>query len=358
MNADAHPNSISPRPDTDANAEDAGVSSVPSSSRVPRPEFRACPERSRRVPSSEFRVPRSAIRDPRSLPPFVSVIIPVLGEAGALRLCLEALDRQSFPPEAFEVLVVDNGPSGEVRDCVAAFPRAAYLVEPTRSSYAARNRGLASARGNVLAFTDADCLPQADWIEKGAAALLREADAGLIAGRIDVFAAEPARPTAVELFEIITAFPQAAFVEKWHFGATANVFTRTDTFAKVGLFNPRLQSGGDLEWGQRVHRQGHRVAYADEVRIAHPARRTLRELRGKTVRITRGILDTQDGERSLSRLLRDLRSDWPRPRDVWQVCRDPRASSAGDRLRLAAIAMYVKGVRSRIRIGEFFKRKP
>jgi glycosyltransferase involved in cell wall biosynthesis len=222
-------------------------------------------------------------------PPFVSVIIPVFDDGERLRRCLLALDRQTYPRDRFEVVVVDNGSSQDVAAVVAGLAGVVLGHEPRPGSYAARNTGLGLARGEVLAFTDSDCLPQPDWVAAGVARLTDQPGCGPVAGRIAVFFQDAARPTATELYESLTAFPQRAYVERDHYGATANLFTRRDVFARVGDFCAGLTSGGDREWGQRVYAAGLPLIYADEVRVQHPARRSFGELARKIVRVTGGI---------------------------------------------------------------------
>jgi glycosyltransferase involved in cell wall biosynthesis len=183
---------------------------------------------------------------------FVSVIVPVFNDAERLKVCLRALEDQTYLKQLYEVIVVDNGSEESVEPVVAEFGHARVSHEERSGSYAARNRGLALARGEIIAFTDADCIPAADWIEKGVANLLRLSHCGLIAGRVDVFPQDPHRPTAVELYESRTALLQKEYVEDGGFGATANMFTRRAVFERVGLFDGGLKSGGDIEWSRRV----------------------------------------------------------------------------------------------------------
>lgn len=244
--------------------------------------------------------------------PFVSVVVPVRDDAERLRLCLQALEAQRFPPERYEVRVVDNGSQEDVSGAAAGFPRTVVLRESQPGSYAARNRGLAQARGEVVAFTDADCLPEPDWLACGVAALGREPRPGLVAGRIDVFFREPGRPRAAEVVDALIGFPQRLFVEQRRFGATANVFTRRDVLDAVGPFDARLKSAGDVEWGQRVHAAGYPVAYADDAVVRHPARDNLRALVRRVLRVTGGLRDlrrVQAASDTTGALLRGLYAD-------------------------------------------------
>ncbi|MEA5450988.1 glycosyltransferase family 2 protein [Leptolyngbya sp. CCNP1308] len=227
--------------------------------------------------------------------PFVSVIIPVFNDGDRLQLCLAALAEQTYARSRFEIIVVDNGSDDLdlIKAMVADYDNAALAVEPIPGSYAARNRGLEVAKGEAIAFTDADCIPDSDWLERGVARLCQEPNCGQVVGRINLFFADPQRPTAVELYESLTAFPQERLLREQHGGATANVLTWRRVIDRVGPFDLRLKSNGDLEWGRRVFEAGFQQVYADEVQVGHPARRSLGELHKRTVRLAGGYYDVQ-----------------------------------------------------------------
>jgi glycosyltransferase involved in cell wall biosynthesis len=225
-----------------------------------------------------------------AMAPTVSVIVPVFNDAERLKLCLTALGHQTYPHAQYEIVVVDNG-SDDVdmtRALVALFSNASLTVEPKPGSYAARNRGLALATGAVIAFTDADCIPADDWLQQGVAQLQHLRDNGQVVGRIETFFPSPDRPTPVDLYERITAFPQETLLSKFHGGATANMFTWRQVFDRVGEFNAQLKSHGDLEWGQRVYSLGYPQVYAESVVVRHPTRSSYQGLIKRTQRLAGG----------------------------------------------------------------------
>lgn len=248
--------------------------------------------------------------------PFVSVIVPVFNDAIRLQRCLQALAEQTYSTGQYEVVVVDNGSasSEHIPQLVANFPFAKYVLEPSPGAYTARNRGLTVARGDVLSFTDADCIPATDWLEKGVVCLAANPDCGLVAGRIELFFRGD-RANPIELYESVTAFPQARLLAEQHGAATANVFTWRAVVDAVGPFNSALRSQGDLEWGKRVFDAGYQQIYAEEVLVSHPARYTLEQLRRRTVRLAGGAFgrrvqpESNKAQRSLkfaALLLEDL----------------------------------------------------
>ena len=216
----------------------------------------------------------------------VSVIVPVHDDVDGLRRCLAAIAAQHRPAD--EVVVVDSASSPPLSLPDTA-PTATRLVRVAEAgSYHARNAGVAASSGRVVAFTDADCVPTADWLARGLDALAR---ADRVAGRVEVVARDDRRPTSVELFELMFAFPQDWYVREKGFGVTANLLVRREVLDDVGPFDGALASAGDAEWGRRVTAAGWSIVHAPDVIVRHDARRTWRQLITKRRRTMRGNLD-------------------------------------------------------------------
>jgi GT2 family glycosyltransferase len=179
------------------------------------------------------------------------------------------------------------------------------VFEPEGGSYAARNAAVRVARGEVLAFTDSDCLPDSQWLERGVAALTKEDRVGLVAGRIDVVPLVADRPNLWEAYEMLFAFQQSVFARRG-FGATANLFTRSEVFSKVGQFRSDFLSSGDVEWGQRVARAGFKIVMCPDTVVRHPARRTWLQIVKKLKRSYQGYYDRGD-RYSWSRVILEAR---------------------------------------------------
>jgi glycosyltransferase involved in cell wall biosynthesis len=219
----------------------------------------------------------------------VSVIVPVKDDAERLRTCLQALERQSLA-EQYEVIVVDNNSHDDPAAVVGEHHGVRLEFELAPSSYAARNTGVRLARGKILAFTDSDCVPDADWLERGCAVTLDAPGPCFVGGRVDVFPENPSAPTATELFELAQAFPQRHYVEHGRYAVTANLFVERRLFDRVGAFASELVSSGDREWGQRASAAGAVPVYAEDAVVRHPARRELRQLRRKAERVQLGLM--------------------------------------------------------------------
>ncbi len=208
--------------------------------------------------------------------PDVTVVVPVYEDWPRLRICLDALYHQNYPGDGFDVIVVDNGsPSPPPQELRREFSRARFEFESKVGSYAARNKGLASATTQFLAFTDADCIPQRDWLSSGVRHLRNDPACGLVGGRVELFFQRENEPNLFELYEALTHFRQDDNIGRLHFSVTANLFTTRRVMDAVGPFADYVKSFGDFEWGQRVHAAGFRMAYCQGAVVRHPARATL-----------------------------------------------------------------------------------
>ena len=277
-------------------------------------------------------------------PLFVSVIVPVWNDAARLEECLRALDGQTYPKDSYEVVVVDNDSTEPVGHVVARHARARLLREVRPGSYAARNAGLAHARGEAFAFTDADCIPAPDWIGKGVARLSRGGGRAVVAGSIEIFPREAAGANAVEQYEMVFALAQGEYVRRYEFGATANLFAPREVFERAGPFLAELKSGGDLEWGRRIKGHGYVLEYAEEVRVRHPARASLSQLHSKIVRVAGGLHELKrikgrgyiEFDRALPvELLPPLRT-------VARILRGPSTRRVRDRVKVCAVVLFVR----------------
>lgn len=222
--------------------------------------------------------------------PFVSVVVPIYNDAERLFGCLQALEQQSYPRSEYEVIVVDNNSDEDIGGMMAPFEQARLVYEGQQGSYAARNRGVLQARGEVLAFTDADCVPERDWLSKGVERLLADERCGLVGGKVVFTYRNPDRPSAAELYDSSHYLDQERYIRQGSYAATANAFTFRRVFEEAGLFDASLKSGGDTEWGRRVAAHGYRLCYAEEAQVRHPARHSFRALREKILRVQEGTL--------------------------------------------------------------------
>ena len=222
------------------------------------------------------------------LGPAISVVVPVYRQWHLVPGLLDGLRRQSVSAAEFEVILVDNASP----DFVAPTHPAEHvtIVRCDRpGSYAARNAGAKRARGALLVFTDADCVPSPGWL---AAFQARGGVDRLLAGRVEVVPGSE-RPSLIEIFELVKGIPQDRYVAHGY-AATANLAVPRTVFEELGGFDGSRFSGGDAEFCRRAARAGRPVAYVPEAEVRHPARATWAEVATKARRVRGGqmVIDT------------------------------------------------------------------
>ena len=232
-----------------------------------------------------------------SCPSKVSVIVPVYKGMDVIEKCLSALEVQTYISEDYEIIVIDNGENPGIEGLVAQFGQARLLREKKPGSYAARNLGIINSCGDIVAFTDADCVPNNDWIQNGVKSLLLHKKQGAIGGDVRIFTMNP-RPTSVELYEQTMSLNQYKYIRYHKFAVTANLYTFRSVIDVVGMFDEKLKSGGDYEWCQRLRNAGYEVVYAKDVVVLHPARATLKQLYLKVTRVVGGVYSYKKNEKS------------------------------------------------------------
>ncbi len=210
--------------------------------------------------------------------PFISVIIPTRDRPEQLVSCLQSLERQVYPPDRFEVIVVDDGGNIQLESLIDRFnyriDMKLFKQKPAGPGKA-RNTGARSAKGQFLAFTDDDCIPATDWLENLAARFSSSADS-VIGG--------PAFNTLTSnLYSCASQLINDFFCSYHHkdhnevgFLASNNLAVPTDRFHAIGGFVSFPFAGGeDREFCDRWSNQGNRIIYDPKINIHHAHQLTL-----------------------------------------------------------------------------------
>jgi len=216
--------------------------------------------------------------------PMVSIIIPVYNGDKYIKKCLDSLSRQTLPVSQYEIIIVDNG-STDKSIQVAENYRTRIVKEPKRGSYAARNKGIKIARGELIGFTDVDCLAADDWLEQAVKCDQDNENLDIIAGKVDFISDQP--------LNVWGYFDQNTFLNqeyaiKTGSAKTANMFVKRSLFNKVGLFDDNLFSGGDVHWTAKAVEKGAEIYYHPEAVVYHPVRNNFREIGSKCFRVGYG----------------------------------------------------------------------
>ena len=223
---------------------------------------------------------------------YVSVVVPVYNDPAGIQMTLDSLLMQSA--DSYQIMVVDNDSTDRTRDVVrthtAKHSGLHLLIEDqTQGSYAARNTGIEHARGDVFAFLDADETVDFDWLETALQAMDAQ-DADYLGCNVEITLPED---TLVGRYNAHTGFPVKQYLENENYAPTCALLVRRKVFKEIGFFDARLISGGDREFGERVHQAGYEQGYAADAVVHHPARTSFKSLAKKNFRVGRGFCQKQ-----------------------------------------------------------------
>jgi glycosyltransferase involved in cell wall biosynthesis len=201
------------------------------------------------------------------LAPRVSVVVPTYRRPELLRRCLANLLKQQIDAATFEILIADDGNDPHTREIVTSearqiCPPIRYVpVTEAHGPAAARNVGWRAARGEIVAFTDDDCLPDADWLRAGLAAFTDTTSAAWGTLHMPL----PSVPTDYE--QDAAGLAQAPFV-------TANCFVRRKILVNVGGFDERFTAAWreDSDLFFALLESKARIVHVPEAVVVHPIR--------------------------------------------------------------------------------------
>jgi lipopolysaccharide/colanic/teichoic acid biosynthesis glycosyltransferase/glycosyltransferase involved in cell wall biosynthesis len=206
---------------------------------------------------------------------YLSIIVPAHNAEQTMARCLKALACQTIPQAAYEVIVVDDGSTDRTAEIACQYG-ARLAQRPNAGPAAARNRGAEVARGEILLFTDADCAPAPDWIERMTEPF-RDSE---IAGTKGVY--------RTRQNELVARFVQLEYEDKYarmrhqdriDFVDSYSAAYRRETFLANGGFDPLFPTASveDQEFSFRLARKGYRLVFVPQAAVYHLHDTTLRQ---------------------------------------------------------------------------------
>ncbi len=203
--------------------------------------------------------------------PFVSVIVPVRDGESTIADCLDAILATDYPEDRREILAVDNGSTDGTAALIQSKP-VRYLREERRGVSNARNRGIAESRGEILAFVDADCVVEPQWLTE----LVRpfeDPEVGSVAG--DLQHTPSATAAERQAVRLLGNWQQFAFSSDPAYAITANAAYLREVLDRIGPFDPHMTRAQDVELGLRFQElSGKRLAFAERATARHRNRAT------------------------------------------------------------------------------------
>jgi cellulose synthase/poly-beta-1,6-N-acetylglucosamine synthase-like glycosyltransferase len=210
-----------------------------------------------------------------------SVIVPAYNAEKTIGQCLDALADQTIGRSEYEIIVVDDGSNDATAEVVARHQGIKSIKQGNAGPAAARNNGANLAQSPIIVFTDSDCVPQPDWLEKVIGPL--EADP-------DLTAVKGAYRTRQQ--EIAARFVQLEYEDKYDllkkrknidFVDTYSAAFRRDIFLQFNGYDTgfRVACAEDVELSYRMHTAGHKMVFAPQAVVYHYHPATLAAYFGK-----------------------------------------------------------------------------
>lgn len=200
--------------------------------------------------------------------PFISVVIPAFNEEEYLPNCLEALQKQTYPKDRFEIIVVDNNSSDRTAE-IAKSMGARVVNEKQQGHVFAVNKGMLSANGEIIANTDSDSEVGEKWLEIIEKVFQDEEIAALTGPVTYTLKSKVKRKLMRASYHIYL---------KIHFAlgkpslAGVNLALRKDVFHKIKGMDTRYHIFGDVELGLRIKKVG-KVVYCKDIPVLASPRR-------------------------------------------------------------------------------------
>lgn len=210
----------------------------------------------------------------------LSIIIPTYNRPQELAGCLDSLTRLEYDRHGFEVIVVDDGSLVSPEPVMTPFHDGIslrLLRQKHVGPASARNAGASQARGRFLAFTDDDCRPARNWLNK-LGQQLHTNPISMVGGRVVNAVSENIYSSASHLIlDIVYAHYNVNGIDP-HFFASNNMALATDVFLLVGGFDTsyRLAGGEDREFCDRWRGIGYPMVFEPEAVVRHTHRLNLR----------------------------------------------------------------------------------
>jgi len=213
---------------------------------------------------------------PGSMVPEITVVVPTYRRPHALRRCLGALSEQTLERGRYEVIVCDDGSPAPVAAALAEeldSVRRSIQVEVVRQENsgpaAARNRAANQARGRFLAFTDDDCRPAPDWLERLLDRLRSRPDA-LLGGSMVTPNTTGAGACATQAI-MDFVYGEQESRDGLRLFSTSNLAIAADAFHQIGGFATEFGCAGgeDYDLCARWQAAGGAAEYVPEAMIIH-----------------------------------------------------------------------------------------
>lgn len=205
--------------------------------------------------------------------PKVSVIVPVYNEEATLNDCIRSLIGSEYPKEQLELIFVNNASTDRTQGILNYYKDEIKILDEVRKgAAAARNKGILHSNGEIIAFTDADCIVDRNWL-KNIVQPLQESSVGIVGG--EILSVRPCNK--VEEFGEKIHNHESSITRFNHlpYAISMNWASRVSVLKEVGLFDERFIRNQDVDLSRRIFKKGYNIVYEGKAIVYHYNERTL-----------------------------------------------------------------------------------
>jgi len=204
--------------------------------------------------------------------PNVSVIVPVYNAEKAIQICVHSLLALDYPKGNLELVFVNNRSTDNTHRLLSGFSEQIKILhEMKKGPAAARNKGILNSSGEIIAFTDADCSVDKNWLKK-IVKPLQDESIGIVGGKI--LSKRPCNKIE-EFGENIHDHGKAINEFKPPYVITMNWASRRSVITEVGLFDESFTRCEDVDLSHKIMQADYRLVYQPEAIIYHGNEKTL-----------------------------------------------------------------------------------
>ena len=214
--------------------------------------------------------------------PFISIVIPARNAQRTLKDCLDSLKHLNYPKERMEVLLVDGFSTDGTREIAASYDLA-IVDNPQKSHRTGVNRGFECARGELVAYADADCIVDENWLQNSIKYFAADPQVAGLTGPIHLPPQQSAFAKAVAfLFSLAAALGKSSHKETQRTVEVVKDFPTCNAIYRKAVLNTvmplaeNLLGGADVELNYLLRQRGFSLLSTPDVKVWHYKRETPR----------------------------------------------------------------------------------
>jgi len=210
--------------------------------------------------------------------PTISVIIPVKNRPQDIKECLAALVHLDYPKDKVEIIVADDGSTDATGEVIQTFDVRAIHSPQSIGASACRNLAARRAQGDLLAFTDSDCVPHPQWL-RDLSPYFNDEKVGIVGGYVSNFYSRSTLDRYEDVKSSLNIGPLSFRVEENPLSnayvPSCNLIIRKKAFLDAGGFQEDLTVGEDVDLCWRTRALGYHLLYIPQGKVEHKHRSDL-----------------------------------------------------------------------------------